>query len=301
MSRTVVSSRGETVVIAPDDPFVMIGGRINPTNRKRLSMAMARHDFGIVEADAVAQVEAGARILEVNAGIPWADEAVLLVEAVRAVQAAVDVPLMISYSSLQALEAALQAYEGKPLVNSVTAAADSLADVLPLVKRFGAAVVGVCQDESGISGDHQVRLEAARKILEAAEGYGMDREDVILDPWVAPVGGLNRAGANPFEIVRQCTADLDVNTLCSVSRISFGLPNRAGLGGTLLAMGIAAGMPCAIADPMDHDVRQAVLAAEVLMGRDPECGRWMAAHGGNPSQVPGRPVSRGRPKATTGS
>lgn len=295
MGDTVLQSKSQTVFIGPDWPFVMIGERINPTNRQRLSSEMARRDFHRVESEAVAQVEAGARMLDVNAGIPLADEAALLAGAVRRVQSVVDVPLAIDSSVVEALEAGLEAYEGKALVNSVTAEEERLEGVLPLVKKHGAAVVGICNDEAGIAQDPQDRLAAARKILERALDHGIARQDVIIDPLAMPIGAVESAGTSVFEIVRRCRNELGVNTICGASNISFGLPNRPALNASFLAMAIAVGMPCAITNPLDHEIRQAALAGDVLMGRDANCRQWLAEHRRNSSPEASRETRR-RPR-----
>ena len=301
MSQTVLQARDRTVVIGPEQPFVMIGERINPTNRKRLSAEMTEGDFSRVESEAVAQVEAGARMLDINAGIPLADEPALLAEAVRKVQAVVDVPLSIDSSVVDALAAGLEVYEGRPLVNSVTAEEERLESVLPLVKKYDAAVVGICNDEDGISEDPEVRIAAARKIIERAQDHGIDPKDVIIDPLAMPIGAMESAGTSLFEIVRRCTDELDVNTICGASNISFGLPNRAALNATFLAMAITIGMPCAITNPLDHEIRQSVLAADVLMGRDPNCERWLLEHRKNSGRGAGRSRRRRRRRAASGS
>lgn len=275
---TEISSATRTVLIGPDHPFVMIGERINPTGRKQLGAEMAAGRYEQVEADARAQIEAGAQMLDVNAGIPLADEPAILAEAIRRVQQITQVPLSIDSSVVEALEAGLQAYVGKPLVNSVTGEDERLERVLPLVKRHSAAVIGICNDESGISEDPEQRLAIARKIVERAEDHGIPREDVIIDPLAMPVGAVALAGATLFEIVRRCRTELGVNTICGASNISFGLPNRSALNATFLAMAIAAGMPCAITNPLVAEVRQTVLAANVLLGQDENCATWLAGH-----------------------
>jgi 5-methyltetrahydrofolate--homocysteine methyltransferase len=230
-----------------------------------------------VRADALAQVQAGAQMLDVNAGIPLADEPAILAEAIRIVQGLVDVPLCIDSSIMAALEAGLQAYQGKALVNSVTGEEERLERVLPLVKEYGAAVIGISNDESGISEDPDERFRIAKKIVERAEAYGIPRQDVLIDPLAMPVGAMPRAGRTLFEIVRQVHEELGVNTVCGASNISFGLPNRPTLNSTFLAMAIASGMNCAITNPLEEDIRKTVLAANVLMGVDENCQAWLSA------------------------
>lgn len=298
MTETVLHSSNMTVHIGPDRPFVMIGERINPTNRKQLSVEMIRGDFHRVESEAVAQVEAGAQMLDINAGIPLADEPELLAQAVRRVQGVVDVPLSIDSSVVEALEAGLEVYEGKALVNSVTAEEERLDTILSIVKRYGAAVVGICNDETGISQDPRIRLATASKILERAQDHGIHPEDVIIDPLAMPIGAVQSAGSSLFEIVRSCSQDLRVNTICGVSNISFGLPNRPTINGTFLAMAIEAGMSCAIANPLDHEIKQAVLAANVLMGHDRNCRQWLAEHRGSGPLEAGQSSRRRRRRAS---
>lgn len=274
---TILTTPTREVRIGPNHPFVIIGERINPTGRKRLAAEMSAGNFDRVISDAIAQVEAGAQMLDVNAGIPLADEPAILAEAVRVVQSVVDVPLSIDSSIVAALEAGLAAYQGKPLVNSVTGEEERLEAVLPLVKRYGAAVIGITNDEHGISEDPDVRFAIARKIVERAEAMGIPREDVIIDPLAMPIGAVRTAGTSVFTLVRRVRTELGCNTICGASNISFGLPERETLNATFLAMAIAAGMTCAITNPLDEHIRKTVLAADVLMGVDENCQAWLNA------------------------
>jgi 5-methyltetrahydrofolate--homocysteine methyltransferase len=286
VTETVLSSATREVVIGFDRPFVIIGERINPTGRPKLAEELRAGSFDTVVADAVAQVEAGAHMLDVNAGVPLADEPAILAEAIRRVQAVTDVPLCIDSSIVAALEAGLAAYEGKALVNSVTGEEDRLESVLPLVARHGAAVVGITNDETGISEDPDVRFEVARTIVERAADYGIPREDVVIDPLVMPIGAMASAGRQVFRIVRRLREELRVNTTCGASNISFGLPNRHALNAAFLPMAIASGLTSAITSPLHPEVRAAIQAADVLMGHDAHCAAWIAAHGGDaPAQV----------------
>ena len=275
MTETVISSAIREVVIGFERPFVLIGERINPTGRKILAEEMKQGDYRRVTADAVAQVEAGAHMLDVNAGIPLADEPAILAEAVRLVQAVTDVPLSIDSSIVAALEAGLAVYQGKALVNSVTGEEERLESVLPLVARHGAAVVAISNDETGISEDPDVRFEVARKIVERAADHGIHHRDVVVDPLVMPVGAINMAGRQVMHIVRRLREELKVNTTCGASNISFGLPNRNGINGAFLSMAIGAGMTSAITNPLHGEVMQAVMGADVMMGHDADCARWI--------------------------
>ncbi len=275
---TIVSSPSRVVRIGPAHPFVIIGERINPTGRKLLGAEMAAGNFERVRADALAQVAAGAQMLDVNAGIPLADEPAILAEAIRVVQSVVDVPLSIDSSVVKALEAGLAAYRGKPLVNSVTGEEERLAAVLPLVKEYGAAVIGIANDETGISEDPDIRFAVAKKIVERAEAHGIPRADVVIDPLCMPVGAVGQAGATLFRIVRRVTEELGVNTCCGASNISFGLPDRPTLNATFLAMAMAVGMTCAITNPVEETIRKTILAGNVLLGHDENCQAWLSAH-----------------------
>jgi 5-methyltetrahydrofolate--homocysteine methyltransferase len=276
---TILSSATKEVVIGFERPFVIIGERINPTGRTQLGAEMAAGNFETVIADAIAQVEAGAQMLDVNAGIPLADEPAILAQAVELVQSVTDVPLSIDSSIVEALEAGLAVYQGKALVNSVTGEDEQMERVLPLVARHGAAVVAISNDETGISEDPDVRFEVARKIVARAGDHGIAAEDVVVDPLVMPIGAMRTAGRQVFELVRRLREELGVNTTCGASNISFGLPNRPGLNAAFLPMAIASGLTSAITSPLHAELRTAVWAADVLMGNDEHCSTWIARHG----------------------
>ena len=276
MTQTVLSSATKEVVIGFDRPFVIIGERINPTGRKKLAEEMAAGNFETVIADAVAQVGAGAQMLDVNAGIPLADEPAILAEAIQLVQSVTDVPLCIDSSIVAALEAGLAAYQGKALVNSVTGEAERLESVLPLVARYGAAVVAITNDESGISEDPDVRFEIARRIVSRAADHGIPKEDVVVDPLVMPIGAMGSAGRQVFRILRRLREELGVNSTCGASNVSFGLPNRPALNAAFLPMAIASGLTSAITSPLHTEMLHAVKAADVLMGNDGHCSGWIA-------------------------
>ncbi len=275
MTDTVLSSETKEVVIGFERPFVVIGERINPTGRKVLAAEMAEGDYSRVEQDAIAQVAAGAQMLDVNAGIPLADEPAILAEAIILVQRITDVPLSIDSSIVAALESGLSVYKGKALVNSVTGEEERLEAVLPLVKKHGAAVVAISNDETGISEDPDERFAVAKKIVERAEDYGIPRSDVIVDPLVMPVGAINQAGCQVMHILRRLHGELKVNTTCGASNFSFGLPNRNGINSAFLNMAIGAGLTSAITSPLHDEVMQAVLGADVMMGHDADCRAWI--------------------------
>ena len=275
MTETVVSSASKEVVIGFDRPFVVIGERINPTGRKVLAAEMSVGDFSRVESDALAQVAAGAAMLDVNAGIPLVDEPAILAEAIRLVQGITDVPLSIDSSIVAALERGLEVYQGKALVNSVTGEEERLEAVLPLVKKYDAAVVAISNDETGISEDPDVRYAVAKKIVERAEDYGIKRADVVVDPLVMPIGAINQAGRQVMDILRRLHGELKVNSACGASNVSFGLPNRQGINSAFLTMGISAGLTSAITNPLEPEIMQAVMGADVMMGHDPDCRQWI--------------------------
>ncbi len=278
MIDTVLSSATREVVIGSDRPFVIIGERINPTGRKSLAAEMKEGNFSRVEADALAQVAAGAQMLDVNAGIPLADEPAILASTVRLVQSLVDVPLAIDSSIVEALGAGLAAYEGKALVNSVTGEDEQMERVLPLVAKHGAAVVAITNDETGISEDPDVRFEVARKIVNRASDHGIAKADVVVDPLVMPVGAMGTAGRQVITLVRRLSEELEVNTTCGASNVSFGLPNRHGINAAFLSMAIASGLTSAITNPLESEIMSAVMAADVIAGHDPNCARWISRY-----------------------
>jgi len=288
MTDTIISSASKEVVIGYGRPFTIIGERINPTGRKLLAEEMKTGDFSRVEADALAQVAAGAHVLDVNAGVPMADEPALLAQAIRLVQSVCDVPLSIDSSIVDALEAGLEAYQGKALLNSVTGEEERLERVLPLVKKHGAAVVAICNDDTGISTDINVRFEVAKRIINRAADHGIPACDVVVDPLVMPVGAMADAGVQVLELIHRLRTELKVNTTCGASNVSFGLPNRMGLNSAFISMAIGSGMTSAITNPLVESLMQAVRGADVLMDHDPQCSNWIAAY-----REPGAEGSRG--------
>ncbi|MGR4000573.1 MAG: methyltetrahydrofolate cobalamin methyltransferase [Alphaproteobacteria bacterium] len=275
MTHTILASATREVIIGFDKPFRIIGERINPTGRKKLAAEMVAGDFSTIERDAVAQVRAGADILDVNAGIPLADEPGLLAKAIEIVQSLTDVPISIDSSIIEALEAGLAACNGRPLLNSVTGEEERLEAVLPLVKKYDCAVVAISNDETGISEDPDVRFEVARKIVNRAADYGIKPNDIVVDPLVMPIGALGGAGRQVFSLLGRLVSELKVNTTCGASNISFGLPNRHALNGTFLAMAAGAGMTSAILNPLHEEEMGSLMSSDVLLARDRDCARWI--------------------------
>ncbi len=274
---TVLRSRGATVVIGPEQPFCVIGERINPTGRKVFAEALRNGDLSTVVADTEAQVAAGANVLDVNAGIPLVDEAELLANMLRTVQDTADVPICIDSSVIEALEAGLAVYEGKPLVNSVTGEDDRLEEILPLVARHGAAVIGLANDETGIPETAEQRLVIARKIVSACGDHGIPAEDVVIDPLAMTVGADTEAVTTTLTTISLIRDELGVNMCLGASNVSFGLPQRHVLNAAFLPMAMAAGLTSAIMSTAPIIV-EGVRAADLLLGHDPWGARWIAAH-----------------------
>jgi 5-methyltetrahydrofolate--homocysteine methyltransferase len=274
---TVLRSRSREVVVSIDRPFVVIGERINPTGRRVLAAEMKDGKMDRVRADAVAQATAGAHMLDINAGIPALDEAALLVAAIKAVTEVTDIPICIDSSVIEALEAGLTAYEGKALVNSVTAEEERMERILPLVKKHGAAVIGMANDETGISMVPEERLELARRIVERASDYGIPQEDVIIDPIAMTVAADPTCGLITLETMRLIRDRLGNNMTCGASNVSFGLPDRATVNAAFLPLAMHSGLTCAITNPLVPEVRRAVLAGDLLLGHDEYAMRWIAS------------------------
>ncbi|MEJ8573073.1 methyltetrahydrofolate cobalamin methyltransferase [Microbaculum marinum] len=282
MSRTVVASATRTIVIGFDQPFCVIGERINPTGRKKLAAEMVEGNFETVKKDALEQVWAGATMLDVNAGVTSVDpnqsEPPLLARTIELVQSLTDVPISIDSSVPAALKAGLEVCKGRPLVNSVTGEEDRLESILPLIRKYDVPVVAISNDETGISEDPDVRFEVARKIVRHAADYGIKPEDVVVDPLVMPIGAMGTAGRQVFHLVRRLREELKVNTTCGASNISFGLPHRHGINAAFLPMAISAGMTSAIMNPCRPQEMEMVRAANVLMGTDANCADWIGKY-----------------------
>ena len=276
-AETVLQSRTKTVTIGHGRPFCIIGERINPTGRKKFAEELRAGELSTVTADAVAQVEAGADMLDVNAGIPLVDEAELLKTMLQTVQTAVDVPICIDSSVIEALDAGLSVYEGRALVNSVTAEDDRLSEILPLVARYGAAVIGLANDETGIPETPEKRLECARKIVAAAADFGIARDDVVIDPLAMTVGADPEAVNTTLRTISLIRDELGVNMSLGASNVSFGLPDRHALNAGFLPMAMAAGLTSAIMSTA-RPVVDAVRASDLLLGHDEWGANWIAAH-----------------------
>jgi len=271
-----VSSATKEVVISDSRPTVLIGERLNPTGKAKLAAALQAGDMQVVQAEALAQVQAGADVLDVNVGVPGVDEVSLLPRAVQAVMEVVDVPLCLDSHNVKALEAALKVYRGKPLVNSVNGEERSMSDLLPLIKERGAVVIGLTMDEKGIPGDAEGRLEIARRIVQRAGALGIPREDVVIDCLAMAVGVDSRAGLVTLETIRRVKAELGVNMTFGGSNISFGMPDRPLLNGAFMAMAIAAGITCPIVNV--SQIRPAILAIDLALGRDRHAARYIKAY-----------------------
>ena len=267
MTRTIVESKTKTAILGFDEPFCVIGERINPTGRKKLAAQLEAGDFSTVEKDAIAQVAAGANILDINAGVvynsnpnPNETEPPLMKKIIELVQGLTDIPLCIDSSVPEALEAGLQTAEGRPLLNSVTGEEDRLEFVLPLVKKYNVPVVAISNDDTGISEDPDVRFTVAKKIVERAADFGIPAHDIVVDPLVMPIGAMATAGKQVFTLVRKLREELGVNTTCGASNVSFGLPNRHGINNAFLPMAMGAGMTSAIMNPVALPVTQKKIA-----------------------------------------
>ena len=289
MTRTVLESKSKTVVIGFDEPFCVIGERINPTGRKKLAAELEADDFSTVERDALEQVACGAMVLDINSGAVFTNrmatdpryadnnfvEPPLMRDLCARVQALVDVPLCIDSSVPEALKAGLEACEGRPLLNSVTGEEERLELVLPLVKKYNVPVVAISNDDTGISEDPDVRFAVAKKIVQRAADFGIPAHDIVVDPLVMPVGAMATAGRQVFTLVQRLREELGVNTTCGASNISFGLPNRHGVNAAFLPMAIGAGMTSAIMNPVRSQEMEAIRAANMLMDHDPNGSDWI--------------------------
>jgi 5-methyltetrahydrofolate--homocysteine methyltransferase len=273
---TIVSSPSKKVIIGDTHPTVLIGERINPTGKKKLAEALKAGDLEIVRKEALAQTQAGADIIDVNVGTFGIDEVALLPKAVQAVMESVDTPLCLDSSNSDALEAALKVYKGKPLVNSVTGEERSLKRILPLIKEYGAAVIGLVQDDEGIPKDTEGRVRVAHKIVEKVEAAGISREDLVIDCLAFAVGAEPASGVAVIEAIGRINVELGVNITMGASNVSFGLPNRELLNSAFVVIAAAAGATCLIVDAAK--VRSIILAADLVLGRDKRARRYIEAY-----------------------
>jgi 5-methyltetrahydrofolate--homocysteine methyltransferase len=275
---TLLSSKTKDVEINRANPTVIIGERINPTGRKLMLKALQEGDFDVVRRDAKKQVEAGAKVLDVNAGVPGADEPALLKQVMTTVMEVTDIPLCIDTADPEALEAALKNYEGKALVNSANGEERSLGAVLPLVKEYGAAVIGLCMDDNGIPATADARLKVAAKIIERAGKLGIPTQDIVIDPLALTMGSDHTAGLVAMQTIEKVVTEFGVNITMGASNISFGLPDRKFINATFIAMAIHAGLTCPITNPLEPEVSIAIKAADLSMGRDEYGMAWIQAY-----------------------
>lgn len=275
---TRLTFRDQTVEINRDRPTVLIGERINPTGRKEVLAALEAGDFDAVRRDAQAQVQAGAPVLDVNAGVPGADEVALLTQVLRVVIETVAAPLSIDTANAEALEAALKLYPGKALVNSVNGEEKVLAAVLPRVKEHGAAVIGLCMDDGGIPKTPEDRLRVAGKIIERAGRLGIPAEDVVIDPLAMAFAADSQAGLTTLRTIELVVQEYGVNLTLGASNVSHGLPDRKYLNAAFMALALRAGVTCPITNPLVTEINTAVLATDLCLGRDDFGRRWIRAY-----------------------
>ncbi|MBN1667062.1 MAG: dihydropteroate synthase [Anaerolineales bacterium] len=275
---TQLTYQDKEVLIGPDRPFTIIGERINPTRRKKLAASLAQGDFSVVQEDALKQIAAGAQVLDVNAGVPGADEPALLKGAVQAVMEVASVPLCLDSANPEALRAALEIYPGKALINSTTAEAEMMDKIFPLAKEHQAAVIGVITDENGIPTTPEDRLTVARKLIQRAADYGIPAEDIIIDCLALTVGADHTAGKITLDSITLIRQELDANINLGASNVSFGLPDRKIINVAYLALAIGRGMTTAITDPTVPEIQTTLLACDLLMGRDEYAMRWIKAY-----------------------
>lgn len=276
MYHTEIRSKSKIVTIGRDLPAVIIGERINPTGKKKFGQALLAKDYDAVRREAVTQLEQGADVLDVNVGVAGVDELSVLPEVVKIVSETVDVPLCIDSANPQALAAALKVYEGKALINSVTGEEKSLNSVLPVVKEYGAAVVGLLMDDEGISNDPEKRLAVARKIVERAEKAGIDRSDIVIDCLTMTVSSDHNAATVTLKTIERVVEELGTNIILGISNVSFGLPDRHSITKAMLAMALRAGLTCVIMDPTAEGMRRTMKATDLLLGRDEWATNYLA-------------------------
>ncbi len=275
---TLITSKSRTVEIQRNNPTVIIGERINPTGRKKLLSELKEGKFDIVKNDAIAQVKAGAKIIDVNAGVPGANEEILLKDMIYAVMDATDMPLCFDTADNKALETALSIYEGKALINSVNGEEERLATVLPLVKEYDAAVIALCMDDDGIPPTAEARFKVAAKMIEQADKLGISADRMVIDPLALTMGSDHNAGRIAIDTIKMVVEEFGVNITMGVSNISFGMPDRPAINATFLAMAILAGLTCPITNPLEEEIILAVQAADLVMGRDEFGMNWIKSY-----------------------
>jgi 5-methyltetrahydrofolate--homocysteine methyltransferase len=274
---TTISSPGKTLIIGDDQPFAIIGERINPTGRKIFQLQLRNGDLSRVETDVAQQVAGGAMALDVNMGAPLADEAELMVKAVTLIQRLTDLPLVIDSSIPEVLEAGLAAYQGKALVNSVTAEDDRLHTILPLVTKYHAAVIGLPNDEEEIPNEPERRLELTRKLIRTAtDTYKVPIEDIMIDPLAMPVGADTAHTVRTLETIALIREEFGVNMTMGASNVSFGMPDRHAITAAFLPLAATNGLTSAIMDARSPEVVKSVKAADLLLGRDDWGAAWIA-------------------------
>ena len=276
---TVLRSASKEVVIGSDKPFCIIGERINPTGRRIFQEQLRAGDLSAIERDIAAQVAGGADVLDVNMGVPLTDEADLLVRAIRLVQAHTDLPICIDSSVVEALEAGLAAYEGRALVNSITAEDERMEQVLPLVKKHDAAVVALPNDADEIPMEADKRVELTEKIVRVAtQEYGIAIEDIVIDPLAMPIGADPTVGRTALETMQRIHDRWGLNMTCGASNVSFGMPGRHALNASWLPMAMTMGMTSAIMDARTPQIVEAVRAADLMLGNDEWGMSWIRTH-----------------------
>lgn len=275
---TIVSSKTQFVEINRDNPTVIIGERINPTGRKTLLNQLKNGVFEMVKSDAIAQVDAGAKIIDVNAGVPGADESALLKDMILVIQEVTDMPLCFDTADEKALEAALSMYDGKALINSVNGEEERLASVLPLVKEYDASVIALCMDDDGIPPTAEDRLKVAEKIIARADKLGISADRLVIDPLALTMGADHRAGKIALDTIKMVVQEFGTNMTVGASNISFGMPDRSSINAVFLSMAIQAGLTCPITNPLEEEVRLAILGADLVMGRDEFGMNWIKSY-----------------------
>ncbi|MDQ3415575.1 MAG: dihydropteroate synthase [Actinomycetota bacterium] len=279
LRHTVLRSATNEVVLGHDRPFTVIGERINPTGRKKFQEQLRSGDLSAIDTDVAAQVAGGADVLDVNMGVPLTDEPELLRQAIVRVQELTDLPVCIDSSVVEALEVGLATYQGRALVNSVTAEDDRLAAILPLVKRYDAAIIALPNDEDEIPMEADKRLELTRKIVRVAtEEYGLAIEDIVIDPLAMPIGADTSVVATTLDTISRIRAEFGLNMTLGASNVSFGMPGRHTIGAAFLPMAMVAGLTSAIMDARSPQIVESVKAADLLLGHDEWGGAWIAAH-----------------------